>query len=156
MQPFPSNLPRVTLDFPLFKQTPHSQTPSASFKMYPQSLFSLLLTPLFIQIIIVVAQRSPDGTCGLVGAGNNNGYNCLSDQPCCSASGYCGSGDSYCLTSTGCQSPYSYQANAETPSLPACYAPVDGQTLSPDNTCGKNGAGVFGYRCHEPLRCCST
>ncbi|KAH8660903.1 hypothetical protein BGZ60DRAFT_433743 [Tricladium varicosporioides] len=92
---------------------------------------------------------SPDNTCGLQNSGQNNGYTCPSSLPCCSPSGFCGSGDAYCLTTIGCQSQFSNTTGA-------CYMPTDGQTTTPDNTCGKTGAGLYGYRCNmKDLRCCS-
>ncbi len=98
---------------------------------------------------IVARTVSPDNTCGLQNAGLNHGYTCPSSLPCCGEFGFCGSGDSYCLTSTGCQPGYSYVAGA-------CVPPIDGQTISPDNTCGKVGAGIYGYRCNPSnTRCCS-
>ncbi|KAH8883773.1 hypothetical protein GQ53DRAFT_607984, partial [Thozetella sp. PMI_491] len=92
---------------------------------------------------------SPDNTCGIQNSGLNNGYTCPSELPCCGQYGFCGAGDAYCLTSTGCQTGYSYMSGS-------CYAPTDGATISPDNTCGKTGAGVYGYRCNPSnTRCCS-
>ncbi|TPX09229.1 uncharacterized protein E0L32_001689 [Thyridium curvatum] len=92
-------------------------------------------------------QVSPDGTCGAQPGGE---YFCPFDQRCCSGHGYCGSGDDYCLTSLGCQPDYA------APGSNACYAPRDGVTVSPDNTCGKTGDGVYGYRCPaDSLICCS-
>ncbi|EUC44378.1 carbohydrate-binding module family 18 protein [Bipolaris oryzae ATCC 44560] len=48
---------------------------------------------------------SPDGTCGDVGKGNNNGWACKPGA-CCSKYGNCGTTDSYCLASLGCQSAF--------------------------------------------------
>ncbi|KAK3317169.1 carbohydrate-binding module family 18 protein [Cercophora scortea] len=91
---------------------------------------------------------SPDLTCGVRPGGT---YSCPSHAPCCSVSGYCGAGDSYCLTSLGCQTKYAAPAG-----VASCYAPVDGVTVTPDNMCGTTGAGVYGYRCPSTgLNCCS-
>ncbi|KAL3420007.1 chitin deacetylase [Phlyctema vagabunda] len=93
---------------------------------------------------------APDHTCGLQASGENHGYNCPSTAPCCGPYGFCGSSKDHCLTSVGCQSAYSNTTDA-------CYDPIDGQTTTPDNTCGKTGAGSFGYRCDiSNLRCCSA
>ncbi|KAK3682958.1 hypothetical protein B0T22DRAFT_386246, partial [Podospora appendiculata] len=91
---------------------------------------------------------SPDLTCGVRTGGT---YSCPSHAPCCSMSGYCGTGDSYCLTSLGCQAKYSAPGG-----VASCYAPVDKVTITPDNTCGTTGAGVYGYRCPSTsFNCCS-
>ncbi|CAL3963722.1 unnamed protein product [Diplocarpon coronariae] len=46
---------------------------------------------------------SPDNTCGKNGTGGGaDGYKCPSDVPCCSANGFCGSTNAYCLTTAGC------------------------------------------------------
>jgi hypothetical protein len=96
---------------------------------------------------------SPNLTCGIKGeGGSSNAYTCPSaGNSCCSSHGFCGTGDSYCLTSVGCQ-----QAYSGTPG--ACYAPTDGVTLSPDFTCGKTGAGSSGYKCDPAtgMSCCSV
>ena len=93
---------------------------------------------------------SPNKTCGVTGAGANNGYTCLGDSACCSQFGYCGTGDSFCLTSAGCQTRYS---NTTT----ACAAPRSGVTVTQDGTCGSTGAGKVGYRCAATgNNCCSA
>lgn len=48
---------------------------------------------------------TPDGTCGDVGKGGNNGYVCKPGQ-CCSKYGNCGATNDYCTTSLGCQSAF--------------------------------------------------
>ncbi|KAH6648041.1 hypothetical protein BKA67DRAFT_694988 [Truncatella angustata] len=96
--------------------------------------------------VVARALVSPDRTCGVQSIG---GYFCPFDTPCCSGSGFCGSGDAYCLTSTGCQADY------VAPGSKACYAPTDKVTITPDNTCGKTGANEFGYHCGSSLNCCS-
>ncbi|KAI5919590.1 carbohydrate-binding module family 18 protein [Camillea tinctor] len=93
---------------------------------------------------------SPDGSCGMENGGANNGYTCPGDLKCCSVNGYCGSTDEFCLTSVGCQATYSNDTAA-------CVEPVDGTTISPDGTCGTEGAGEFGYVCPgEGYTCCSV
>ncbi|KAI1076908.1 carbohydrate-binding module family 18 protein [Whalleya microplaca] len=93
---------------------------------------------------------SPDGSCGIEGGGADNGYTCPEEIACCSQNGYCGSTDEFCLTSMGCQGDFS---NATA----ACTEPVDGTTISPDGTCGSEGAGVYGYKCPAEGEgtCCS-
>ncbi|KAL7622644.1 hypothetical protein AAE478_008157 [Parahypoxylon ruwenzoriense] len=98
---------------------------------------------------VVRPALSPDGTCGDEKAGNNKGYTCPGDKKCCSPSGYCGATDEYCLTSVGCQTKFSNATGA-------CADPVNGTTVSPDGTCGSEGAGQFGYRCPKAGEtCCS-
>ncbi|KAK3312346.1 hypothetical protein B0H66DRAFT_644576 [Apodospora peruviana] len=93
---------------------------------------------------------SPNLTCGTLLAGANNGYTCPGEAACCSQYGYCGTGDSFCLTTGGCQSRYS---NATT----SCQAPRSGVTVTIDGTCGSTGAGKSGYRCPATLAtCCSA
>ncbi|KAI1846358.1 hypothetical protein JX265_011960 [Neoarthrinium moseri] len=108
------------------------------------------------QIVVLLLAASawtattPDGTCGLLKGGANKGYTCLNDKPCCSSSGYCGTTDDYCLSSYGCQGPYS---NATA----SCYAPKNGTTISPDGTCGLVSAGKYGYKCPATgSTCCSV
>ncbi|KAK6948824.1 hypothetical protein Daesc_010595 [Daldinia eschscholtzii] len=84
------------------------------------ALFTILLAA-----TAVWSEVSPDETCGVDKAGNKKGYTCPGEKKCCSANGYCGSTDEYCLKTVGCQSKYS---NATA----ACIDPVDGKTISPD------------------------
>jgi hypothetical protein len=93
---------------------------------------------------------SPNKTCGITGAGLNNGYTCPDTDACCSQYGFCGSNDTFCLTSAGCQTSYS---NTRT----SCTAPRSGTTISVDGTCGTTGAGKVGYRCPTTgATCCSA
>lgn len=94
----------------------------------------------------VWADVSPDETCG-----DENGYTCPGEIKCCSVNGFCGSTDAYCLTTAGCQGEFSN-------STAACTKPVDGVSISPDGTCGTEGAGEYGYRCgtEDGNSCCST
>ncbi|KAK1755531.1 carbohydrate-binding module family 18 protein [Echria macrotheca] len=93
---------------------------------------------------------SPNLTCGTVLGGANKGYTCPSEVACCSAYGYCGSSDEFCLTTAGCQSRYS---NSST----SCTAPKSGVSISVDGTCGTTGAGKNGYRCPvNGTSCCSA
>ncbi|KAL1798038.1 hypothetical protein ACET3X_004644 [Alternaria dauci] len=48
---------------------------------------------------------SPDGTCGNIGKGNNNGYICKTGL-CCSKYGNCGTTADYCAASKGCQASF--------------------------------------------------
>ncbi|KAH8911276.1 hypothetical protein BR93DRAFT_989991 [Coniochaeta sp. PMI_546] len=118
----------------------------------------LLLIPAALGSIIppalvedrAVGVVSPNKTCGMTGAGLNNGYTCPDTDACCSQYGFCGTGDSFCLTSAGCQTGYS---NTRT----ACQAPKSGTTVSVDGTCGTTGAGKAGYRCPSTgATCCSA
>ncbi|KAI0133892.1 hypothetical protein BJ170DRAFT_590895 [Xylariales sp. AK1849] len=59
---------------------------------------------------------SPDMACGVQACGT---YHRPSQAPCCSSSGYCGTGDGFCLTSLGCQSRYA------PPGVDSCYVPED-------------------------------
>ncbi|KAI1408651.1 amidohydrolase family-domain-containing protein [Hypoxylon sp. FL1857] len=98
----------------------------------------------------VWSEVSPDETCGTTKAGNNKGYTCPSAIKCCSANGYCGATDEYCLTTAGCQDKFSNATGA-------CTKPVDGVSISPDGTCGSEGAGKYGYKCpSEGGSCCSV
>ncbi|KAI0853609.1 carbohydrate-binding module family 18 protein [Daldinia vernicosa] len=107
------------------------------------------LVTILLAATAVWSDVSPDETCGVEKAGDNNGYTCPGEKKCCSANGYCGSTDEYCLKTVGCQSKYS---NATA----ACIDPIDGETISPDGTCGSEGAGQYGYRCPtEGGSCCS-
>ncbi|ORY71493.1 uncharacterized protein BCR38DRAFT_404575 [Pseudomassariella vexata] len=98
---------------------------------------------------------TPDGTCGNEKAGDNKAFTCTRELPCCSSYGYCGASDAYCLSSTGCQSAFSFSENNITST--ACYAPRNG-TVSPDGTCGRARAGVHGYKCPSTpdMECCSV
>jgi hypothetical protein len=79
---------------------------------------------------------SPDGSCG-----GTKGYTC-SQGTCCSKSGYCGTGESFCLASLGCQQPFT---------LGRCLSGnPTGPVMSPDGTCG----GSKGYTCSQGT-CCS-
>ncbi|KAB5577819.1 carbohydrate-binding module family 18 protein [Coniochaeta sp. 2T2.1] len=94
---------------------------------------------------------SPNKTCGLTGAGLNNGFTCPETDACCSQYGFCGTGDSFCLTSAGCQAAYSNNTRT------TCQAPRSGTTVSVDGTCGATGAGKAGYRCPATgATCCSA
>ncbi len=87
---------------------------------------------------------SPDNTCGKNGTGGGaDGYTCPPALPCCSANGFCGSTNDFCLTTAGCQSAFGN-----------CTAPSAG-TISPDMTCGLTGAGTAGYTCPSDASCCS-
>ncbi|KAH6719154.1 carbohydrate esterase family 4 protein [Leptodontidium sp. MPI-SDFR-AT-0119] len=87
---------------------------------------------------------SPDNTCGRNGTGGGaDAYTCPPDLPCCSVNGFCGSTNAYCLTTAGCQSNFGN-----------CTAPTAG-TITPDETCGISGAGVYGYTCSSASPCCS-
>ncbi|KAH8880598.1 hypothetical protein GQ53DRAFT_755017 [Thozetella sp. PMI_491] len=100
----------------------------------------------------LVGAVSPNLTCGTKDAGGSpNAYTCPTTAPCCSAHGFCGTGDSYCVNTAGCQASFSATAAS-------CYAPKDGVTISPDGTCGKTGAGSNGYRCDQNSTnmCCSA
>lgn len=98
----------------------------------------------------VWSEVSPDETCGNDEAGNDEGYTCPGEIKCCSVNGYCGSTDEYCLTTAGCQDEFSNSTSA-------CTEPVDGVSISPDGTCGSEGAGEYGYRCPtEGGSCCSV
>ncbi|KAJ9133431.1 hypothetical protein NKR23_g10744 [Pleurostoma richardsiae] len=110
-----------------------------------------LATPLTpIPNLLGTRAVSPNGTCGAQAAGANNRFTCPADTPCCSSHGYCGAGDSYCLTTAGCQAAFSL-------STVSCHAPQDGKTVSPDNTCGIVGDGKYGYRCPATgATCCSA
>ncbi|KAK4141821.1 carbohydrate-binding module family 18 protein [Dichotomopilus funicola] len=91
---------------------------------------------------------SPDNTCGP----ENGGYTCPSELACCSQFGFCGATDSFCLTTENCQPDYSNTTEA-------CYAPVPGETVSPDGTCGTTGDGTQGYVCPgnaTVTSCCSV
>ncbi|OIW28785.1 hypothetical protein CONLIGDRAFT_632998 [Coniochaeta ligniaria NRRL 30616] len=93
---------------------------------------------------------SPNKTCGITGAGLNNGYTCPETDACCSSYGFCGTGDSFCLTSAGCQTAYSTTRTT-------CQAPKSGTTISVDGTCGTSGAGKSGYKCPATgATCCSA
>ena len=96
------------------------------------------------------AEVSTDGSCGVTGAGGENAYTCPGDIQCCAASGWCGSTEAHCLTTVGCQADYSN-------STEACTEPVPGTTISPDGTCGTEGAGEYGYVCPtDGDTCCSS
>ena len=87
---------------------------------------------------------SPDNTCGKNGTGGGaDGYSCPTSLPCCSAHGFCGSTNEYCLTTVGCQAAFGN-----------CTALSPG-TISPDETCGITGAGTAGYTCSADSPCCS-
>lgn len=91
---------------------------------------------------------SPDNTCGP----ENGGDTCPGELPCCSQFGFCGATDAFCLTTANCQPDYSN-------STEACYAPVPGETVSIDGTCGTTGAGTEGYVCPgnaTVTSCCSV
>ncbi|KAH8663161.1 carbohydrate esterase family 4 protein [Tricladium varicosporioides] len=89
---------------------------------------------------------SPDNTCGTNGTGGGaDGYTCPSALPCCSVNGFCGSTDAYCLASNGCQLAFGN-----------CTTSVAAGTVSPDETCGKTGAGTAGYTCSSTSPCCSA
>ena len=113
---------------------------------------SALLSRLAVVLLAVAARAdvSPDGSCGLAGAGEENGYTCPGDVQCCGASGWCGTTEAHCLITVGCQAEYSN-------STAACTEPVPGTTISPDGTCGTEGAGEYGYVCpSEGYTCCSS
>ncbi|KAL5418594.1 hypothetical protein PMIN04_007295 [Paraphaeosphaeria minitans] len=46
--------------------------------------------------------KTPDGTCGDISKGNNNGYVCKTGT-CCSKYGNCGTTTDYCAANSGCQ-----------------------------------------------------
>ncbi|KAI1388098.1 amidohydrolase family-domain-containing protein [Hypoxylon trugodes] len=112
----------------------------------PKSAIAIVL----ILATAVWSEVSPDETCGVDKAGNKKGYTCPGTIKCCSASGYCGATDEYCLTTAGCQDKYSNATGS-------CIKPVDGVSISPDGTCGSEGAGKYGYHCPtEGGTCCSV
>ncbi|KAH6855887.1 carbohydrate-binding module family 18 protein [Chaetomium sp. MPI-CAGE-AT-0009] len=91
---------------------------------------------------------SPDNTCGE----ENSGYTCPGEAACCSQHGFCGSTDEFCLTTAQCQPDFSN-------STAACHAPVPGESISIDGTCGTTEAGTEGYRCPgnaTVTSCCSA
>ncbi len=115
-----------------------------------------LVTPLAVELetrdTSLPGATSPNLTCGTKDAGGSpNAYTCPTSAPCCSAHGFCGTGDSYCVTTGGCQASFSATATA-------CYAPKDSVTITPDGTCGKTGAGSLGYKCdtNSTNMCCSA
>jgi hypothetical protein len=123
--------------------------------MLPILSVLLLLPPALGSIIppahIEGRAVSPNKTCGITGAGLNNGYTCPGSDACCSQYGFCGTGDSFCLTSAGCQANYSNNTRT------SCTAPRSGTTISVDGTCGTTGAGKAGYRCPTTgATCCSA
>ena len=87
---------------------------------------------------------SPDLTCG-----KESGFNCPASDKCCSKYGFCGSDDSFCLTTAGCQADYSNGTSD-------CHEPKEGVSVSVDGTCGTTGAGKEGYVCPSTGEsCCS-
>lgn len=92
---------------------------------------------------------SPDNTCGFngIGGGGAHGYTCPSTLPCCSANGFCGSTDDYCLSINGCQSQFGYCTGGA--------AVTGSKVVSTDATCGITGAGTAGYTCPTGV-CCSN
>lgn len=122
--------------------------------LLPTALGSIIPAPVSATSLTLddraAAVVSPNKTCGMTGAGLNNGYTCPDTDACCSQYGFCGTGDGFCLTSAGCQAGYS---NTRT----ACQAPKSGTTVSVDGTCGTTGAGKAGYRCPATgATCCSA
>ncbi|KAI1134623.1 amidohydrolase family-domain-containing protein [Hypoxylon sp. FL0543] len=112
----------------------------------PKTVLAIIL----LAATAVWSEVSPDETCGTTNAGNNKGYTCPSAIKCCSANGYCGAADEYCLTTAGCQDKFSNATGS-------CIEPVDGVSISPDGTCGTEGAGKYGYKCpSEGGSCCSV
>ncbi|KAI0173074.1 carbohydrate-binding module family 18 protein [Hypoxylon sp. FL1284] len=111
-------------------------------------MFSLksTLAVALLAVAAVWADESPDGTCGGEAA-----YTCPGDTKCCSTHGFCGATDEYCLTTAGCQAEFSNSADS-------CTEPVDKVSISPDGTCGSEGAGEYGYRCpaEGETTCCSA
>ncbi|KAK6843034.1 chitin deacetylase [Apiospora arundinis] len=84
---------------------------------------------------------SPDLTCGNTGAGDK-GYTCPNSM-CCSAYGYCGTGNDYCGADVGCQSKFG---------APCTGGSGGGNTGSGSGLCGpKNGNAVCGS-----TECCSA
>lgn len=113
-----------------------------------RSFLTTAVALLAVGVNLAGAATSWDGTCGknggirgIIGA---DGYTCPKSKPCCSSSGKCGSGDSFCLISNGCQSAFGN-----------CTAPVT-DTVSTDLTCGITGAGTQGYICPDTAGCCSA
>lgn len=97
-----------------------------------------------------VRDVSPDMTCGTTGEGITGGYTCPESDACCSKYGYCGTGDSFCLTTAGCQADFSNSTSA-------CTEPEAGKSESVDGTCGMEGAGTVGYVCPaNQTSCCSA
>lgn len=81
---------------------------------------------------------SQDGSCGSI-----NGQTCASSTfgSCCSLYGYCGSTDTYCLTTEGCQAGF---GNCTTPSPVSSSTPptpTSTDKVSLDGTCG--GANAY-------------
>ncbi|KAK4448307.1 carbohydrate-binding module family 18 protein [Podospora aff. communis PSN243] len=101
--------------------------------------------------LISRAVSPPNGTCGLLLGGANQGNTCPGETACCSQYGYCGSSDQFCLTTAGCQARYSNSSSA-------CHAPRSGVSISVDGTCGSTGVGKNGYRCpnNATIACCSA
>ena len=113
-------------------------------------LSARLMAAFLAAATVARAEVSPDGSCGLSGAGEEKGYTCPGDVQCCGATGWCGTSEAHCLTTVGCQADYSN-------STAACTEPVPGTTISPDGTCGTEGAGEYGYVCPEEVfTCCSA
>lgn len=60
-----------------------------------------------VMVRIANGPISPDNTCGITSSGGSpNAYECPTNLPCCSASGYCGSTGDYCDLNLGCQITY--------------------------------------------------
>lgn len=85
---------------------------------------------------------SPNGRCGLTGAGQNLGYVCPTGK-CCSRYGWCGTTDEYCASGS-CQ-----------PSYGKCSATAPSGTVSLDGRCGNKANGNNnGFVCPAG-QCCS-
>ncbi|KAK0721940.1 hypothetical protein B0T26DRAFT_643888 [Lasiosphaeria miniovina] len=118
--------------------------------LLPAVLAGVVPVPAAAQLELDARAVSPNKTCGLVQAGVNLGYTCPGDFACCSQYGYCGTEDSFCLTTAGCQTRYSNGTSS-------CRAPRSGVTISVDGTCGTTGIGKAGYRCPTTgATCCSV
>ena len=99
-------------------------------------LSARLMAAFLAAATVARGEVSPDGSCGLSGAGEEKGYTCPGDVQCCGATGWCGTSEAHCLTTVGCQADYSNSTAAWT-------EPVPGTTISPDGICGVEGAGVL-------------
>lgn len=90
-----------------------------SFTPYQSQVTNMHLTIPVTVVLLTLAgvvksatdyyEYTKDNTCGIMGAGNNNGYRCLDDSipgmgSCCSSDGYCGNNATYC--GKGCQLQY--------------------------------------------------